>query len=221
MGLPSPLCYGSCGRGHDPPSTPFRRMRDQQAGRRPSPPIDPSLWKSVVHDQFDAVIDKLKASLSGFPCPTAHDIWHDFLSWLSDFRRSGSFSRIDSIPQLRKRFQTLSQAATTSMQEEEEHASALAQATTNLSATVTCLTNLELRMYEISDGACPVGLVPDYTAAQDAVEALRTVVDDLEGPPPESVISDTDMDIAVPAALGGSAPVAPPPCRASPALDAG
>jgi hypothetical protein len=106
------------------------------------------------------------------------------------------------------------------MQEEEERASALAQATTNLSATVTHLTDLELRMYEIGNGACPVDLVPDYTAAQDAVEALRAVVDNLEGPP-ESVIGDTDMDIAVPAPLGGSAPDAPPPCRASLALDAG
>jgi hypothetical protein len=186
-------------------------MRDQQAGRHPSPPIDPSLWKSTVHDQFDATIDELKASLSSFPCPTAHDIWHDFLSWLSDFCRSGSFSRIDSIPQLRMRFQTLTQAAATSMQEEEERASALAQATTNLSAAVTCLTDLELCMYEISDGACPNGLVPDYTAAQDAVEALCTVVDNLEGPPPESIIGDTDMDIAIPAPLGGSAPDTPPP----------
>jgi hypothetical protein len=184
-------------------------MRDQQAGRHPSPPIDPSLWKSAVCNQFDAVIDELKASLSSFPRPTAHDIWHDFLSWLSDFRRSGSFSRTNSIPQLRERFQVLSQAALTSMQEEEERASTLAQASSNLSAAISCLTNLELRMYEIGDGVCPDHLVPDYTAAQDAVDAMRVVVDDLEGPP-ESIAGDADMDIAVPAPLGGPTPDAPP-----------
>jgi hypothetical protein len=198
MGLPSPSQYSYCGRGHNSPSsTPFHQMWDQQAGRCPSPPIDPSLWKSAVHDQFDTTIDELKASLSSFPHPTAHDIWHDFLSWPSDFHRSRSFSRTDSIPQLCVCFLTLTHAATTSMQEEEERTSTLAQATANLSAAVIRLTDLELCMYKIGDSAQPDSLIPDYTAAQDAVEALCAVVDDLEGPPPKSVVSDTDMDIVI------------------------
>ena len=74
-----------------PPAPYFDPRHFDKAARRRSPPSDPVVFQSATRDPFDELIEKLRLSLSAVPRSTANDIWHDFLSWLSNLRQSRDF----------------------------------------------------------------------------------------------------------------------------------
>ena len=101
-----------------------------------SPPPTPTTFQSATRDPFDKLIEQLKSSLSNIPHSLANDIWHDFLSWLSNLHESQDFHRINSIPHIRSKFKECLDAAVTSLREEEERASALDKAAVDLATAV-------------------------------------------------------------------------------------
>ena len=203
------------------PAAPYYDPRrfDRPSKRR-SPPPAPTAFQSATRDPFDELIEQLKGSLSDIPRSLANDIWHDFLSWLSNLRESRDFHRITSIPHIHSKFKERLDAAVNSLREEEERASALNKAAADLAAAVRRHTALEALVKDCGSNPVPAGLAADYEAAQTMVRHLSALVDSLDEQdiaPPGSVADDDDAaPITAPAPLGETPADAPPPRAPAP-----
>ena len=203
------------------PATPYynpRRFNDPS--KRRSPPPAPTVFQSATRDPFDELIEQLKGSLSDIPRSLANDIWHDFLSWLSNLQESRDFHRINSIPHIHSKFKERLDAAVNSLREEEERASALDKAAADLAAAVRHHTALEALVKDCGSNTIPAGLAADYEAAQTTVRHLSALVDSLDeqdiAPPGSAVDEDEAAPIAAPAPLGEAPADAPPPRAPAP-----
>ena len=172
-------------------------------------------FQSATRDPFDELIEQLKSSLSEIPRSLANDIWHDFLSWLSNQRESRDFHHINSIPHIRSKFKECLDAAINSLREEEERASTLDKAAADLAAAVQHHTALEALVKDCGSNPVPTGLAADYEAAQTTVHHLSALVDSLDEQditPPGSVADEDEAaPIVAPAPLGEAPTNTPPP----------
>ena len=203
------------------PAAPYHDPRHfDRPSKRHSPPPAPTAFQSATRDPFDELIEQLKSSLSDIPRSLANDIWHDFLSWLSNLQESRDFHCITSIPHIRSKFKEHLDTAVNSLREEEECASALDKAATDLAAAVRCHTALEALIKDCSSNPIPAGLAADYEAAQTTVHHLSALVDSLDeqdiAPPGSAIDEDKAAPITAPTPLGEVPADAPPPCAPAP-----
>ena len=204
-----------------PPAPYFDPRRFDKAVRHRSPPSDPVVFQSATRDPFDELIEKLRLSLSAVPRSTANDIWHDFLSWLSNLRQSRDFHRINSIPHIQAKFKERLDTAINSLREDEERAAALDRAADDLAKAVRRLTALEALVKDCGSSPIPDTLAADYDAAQTTVHHLSSLVDSLDeadgAPPGSPADADDAAPNAPPAPLGDtsmdSTDAAPAPTR--------
>ena len=189
-----------------PPAPYFDPRCFDKAARRRSPPSSPVVFQSATRDPFDELIEKLCLSLSAVPCSTANDIWHDFLSWLSNLWQSRDFHQITLIPHIQAKFKERLDTAINSLREDEERAAALDHTAADLASTVRQLTVLEALVKDCGSNPIPDTLAADYDTAQAAVHHLSSLVDSLDeadGTPPGSAAdADDTAPIAPPAPLG-------------------
>ena len=177
-------------------------------------------FQSATHDPFDKLIEQLKGSLSDIPRSLANDIWHDFLSWLSNLWESRDFHCLNSIPHIHSKFRERLDAAVNSLREEEERASALDKAAADLTTAVRRHTALEALIKDCGSNPIPANLAADFEAAQTTVHHLSALVDSLDeqdiAPPGSAIDEDEAAPIAAPAPLGEAPADAPPPRTPAP-----
>ena len=204
------------------PPAPFSIRGAERPSRR-STPSDPISFKSATRAPVDDLLDKLKSALSNVPRSLANSIWHDFLSWLSSYHLTPTFSCLTSLPHIKSAFHSCLNSALASIQADEERAVALGLASDNLAWEVRRLSALEALEKDCGDGPVPSNLAADLTVARDTVLELSRLVDSLDetdvNPPASIAGNDAAPDPEIHAPLGGStdpaATAAPaPPARA-------
>ena len=125
------------------PYQPFHPYPSASRPRQSSPSAAPIAWKSATRDAFDELLDQLQSSLSTLPRDLADSTWNDFLVWLADLRKTATFSRSDSLPEIQTYFDTLYSRSMAQATEDERRQAEIVEAGNVVARMVNEITALE------------------------------------------------------------------------------